>query len=531
MFKFKKAIYLLVTASLIFGSLSMVSVASPLTQGKTYTVQKDDNLWMLAEKYLGNGAAYPAIVDATNKKAGQDESFAKIRNPSLIQPGWKLWIPTVEEATAFMETYKPLPPRPYFADMDLETFAQEADINWRQFEGTTLNFAMDSFFVPDYMKENQLPVFEELTGIKVNWETVPQDDLYLKTQTEMASGAGNIDLFAFPIQFTYQYSPYLEPLNGYLSNPELTDAEWYDFEGFNPGLIKASTFDGNIYALPISLEATMLFYRKDLFEAKGLEVPQTYDELMEAAKALHNPPETIGIAMRGRRGQISYVFAGFFRGFGGKWFKDFPTDLTPTVNTPEGVAALEFYGDILRNYGPEGVANWGWDDCQAAMLEGNVAMVIDASDFVFQIEDPAKSKTAGKWGYSVVPSGPAGRYPAFLSWYYAINKNSRNKGAAWLFLQFLTSPLASYQRVNGERSNLFRWQGLEEPLVNYGTEYATALNDSFALGDPDYRPRFAKYQEWNDAIGVAVQSVLSGQLDAQTALDQAQQRIAELVSQ
>ena len=39
--------------------------AAPLSQGESYTVQKDDSLWLIAEKYLGNGAAYPAIVDAT----------------------------------------------------------------------------------------------------------------------------------------------------------------------------------------------------------------------------------------------------------------------------------------------------------------------------------------------------------------------------------------------------------------------------------------------------------------------------------
>jgi ABC-type transport system substrate-binding protein len=84
-----------------------VAGAAPLAQGESYTVQKDDSLWLVAEKYLGNGAAYPAIVDATNKKAVEDATFATIINPSVIQPGWKLWIPSTEEAEAFMAAYIP----------------------------------------------------------------------------------------------------------------------------------------------------------------------------------------------------------------------------------------------------------------------------------------------------------------------------------------------------------------------------------------------------------------------------------------
>ncbi len=62
----------------------------------TYTVKLGDNLWTLAEKYLGNGPAYWAIVEATNAKHDEDSSFANIENPSLIHPGWKFIIPGAE---------------------------------------------------------------------------------------------------------------------------------------------------------------------------------------------------------------------------------------------------------------------------------------------------------------------------------------------------------------------------------------------------------------------------------------------------
>jgi tungstate transport system substrate-binding protein len=85
--------------------------SAPLSAGETiYTVQKDDNLWSLAEKYLGNGAAYTAIVAATNAQNAQDPTFAKVANPSIIQPGWKILIPSPEEAGTLMASYKPPEP-------------------------------------------------------------------------------------------------------------------------------------------------------------------------------------------------------------------------------------------------------------------------------------------------------------------------------------------------------------------------------------------------------------------------------------
>ena len=91
---------------------SVVSAAAPaaevLAQEEvTYTVKLGDNLWTLAEKYLGSGPAYWAIFGATNAKHDEDASFASIDNPNLIHPGWKLLIPSAEEAAEYGVTALP----------------------------------------------------------------------------------------------------------------------------------------------------------------------------------------------------------------------------------------------------------------------------------------------------------------------------------------------------------------------------------------------------------------------------------------
>jgi peptide/nickel transport system substrate-binding protein len=90
--------------ALIVTLLPMAGLASaaPPAQEEVYTVQKDDSLWGLAEKYLGSGSAYPAIVMATNAKFKEDETFTYIADPGLIQPGWKLVIPGTAEAVELL---------------------------------------------------------------------------------------------------------------------------------------------------------------------------------------------------------------------------------------------------------------------------------------------------------------------------------------------------------------------------------------------------------------------------------------------
>jgi ribose transport system substrate-binding protein len=98
----KKFFSLILLITLLTALVSAASAAPPAQEGQEYIVSADDWLSKLAEKYLGNVLAYPAIVAATNEKHTTDASFAQITDPNLIEPGWKLWIPSAEEAAAFM---------------------------------------------------------------------------------------------------------------------------------------------------------------------------------------------------------------------------------------------------------------------------------------------------------------------------------------------------------------------------------------------------------------------------------------------
>jgi peptide/nickel transport system substrate-binding protein len=86
------------------------ALAAPPVQGggQDYVVVADDWLSKLADKYLGNPLAYPAVVYYTNQKNAEDASYAKIMNPDLIEVGWKIYIPSVEEAAAYTPVTAPV---------------------------------------------------------------------------------------------------------------------------------------------------------------------------------------------------------------------------------------------------------------------------------------------------------------------------------------------------------------------------------------------------------------------------------------
>jgi tungstate transport system substrate-binding protein len=106
----KKLFTLFTLVAVLFSLLSpVVSLAAPPMQaaGKTYTVQKDDWLSKIADKEYGDILVYPAIVHYNNLKAEQDKTFARIDNPDIIEVGWTIYLPTPDEAAAYLQTIPP----------------------------------------------------------------------------------------------------------------------------------------------------------------------------------------------------------------------------------------------------------------------------------------------------------------------------------------------------------------------------------------------------------------------------------------
>jgi branched-chain amino acid transport system substrate-binding protein len=100
----KRTLGLLLLVFALLAVLPAAVIAAPPGQdaGTAYTVQRDDWLSKIAEKEYGDVLAYPAIVYYNNLRATEDDTYVTIDNPDLIEVGWTIYVPTAEEATAFL---------------------------------------------------------------------------------------------------------------------------------------------------------------------------------------------------------------------------------------------------------------------------------------------------------------------------------------------------------------------------------------------------------------------------------------------
>jgi ABC-type glycerol-3-phosphate transport system substrate-binding protein len=411
---------------------------------------------------------------------------------------------------------------------------RQAGINWKQFEGRKITFIGNS--EPNQESIAKLvPLFEKLTGIKVTPELINEEQLRQKITVDLAAKTATYDLMLFDPAYMplYVKSDGLEDLGSFLNNPSLTDLKWYDWPNdFPEGFIQMGQVNGVQYGIPLHLSGTLLMYRKDLYEEKGIAgPPRTMDELWEHASKLNNPDEVYGIAMRGMAGAGLNVFiwSCFLKSFGGKWFDE---RWEPLLDSQEAIKSVEFYSQILQKFGPPGVASWEWSKVLSAMQTGKIAITIDTPAFGISIENPEKSRTAGKWGYAPQPAGPAGITMDPYSWYVGINKNSKSKEAAWLFLTWMTSkevqtaiggPTIYVSRLSVNSDP--RWQQ-EFPWLK---DWQEALMENVKYADPECRPRIPEYPEIGNLVGTAIEEVISGQKDATTAMKEVNQKVREVM--
>ena len=157
-------------------------------------------------------------------------------------------------------------------------------MNWKQFEGSTLSLLLISHPFVDSLKP-LLPEFEEKTGIKVNTEVLAEQPGFEKLLSDLSSGAGGYDSFMTDPLHNWQYASagWLEPLDGYLSDPSLTDSAAYDVTDFVPGIWNAGKWnkqpmsgigEGQLWAVPINFESYLIAYRPSILKEKGVSVPR-----------------------------------------------------------------------------------------------------------------------------------------------------------------------------------------------------------------------------------------------------------------
>lgn len=352
--------------------------------------------------------------------------------------------------------------------------------------------------------QKYLDTFEEETGIEVNLELYGEAQLREKCTTEFLAGSSTIDAFLMaPLQDMTAFSNngWIEPLDRYLEDPTF---DWNDFSStpMNQITIKST---GEIGALPLYSSVQFMYYRKDIFEEKGLTPPTNYDELLAVCEAMNDPANNFyGIACRGEKIALTSQFSPFLYGFGGAYFKDG----TCAFNTPENLEAAKFYGKLLGSYAPEGILTAGFSQMTQLFNAGQVGMCIDASALYQTLTDPDESIYYDKVGVAPIPEGPEGRQSyKQVVWGASLYSGSKNKEAAWEFLKYVAGKDIAAD-ISPQGMPTFRasvWEDervtaeMPEDYINaYHVEIQADTTNQYGL------PRMTAVSEARDAMGEAI---------------------------
>jgi ABC-type glycerol-3-phosphate transport system substrate-binding protein len=210
--------------------------------------------------------------------------------------------------------------------------------------------------------------YEKKTGNKVTVEEIARESYFDKLTTTFVARSSDYDVAYISSDWPPAWikANALQDLDQFFNDPKVVDKN-FNLKVYEPA-IDTFRFDGKTYAFPSEGDTAWIFYRKDLLEANGIKVPETWDEYLAAAKKLNNPPEIYGAVIGAKPDEALWDFMHYLFSFGGDILDK---DFKPIINNEAGVAALTFYTDLLRKEKvvPPDVNTYGYNEILTSLQE------------------------------------------------------------------------------------------------------------------------------------------------------------------
>ncbi|MDQ6437474.1 extracellular solute-binding protein [Mesorhizobium sp. LHD-90] len=353
-----------------------------------------------------------------------------------------------------------LGPRPYLGVSSAQ--AQEAVqpsadvIAWlkevgKPFAGTTLKLATESTPPSNAINSQLKKYFEEATGIKVEIEVLPLEQVLQKLTLDVASSLGTYDLYYIDQSWAASFSQdVFDPREQISAKPDLAMPN-YNIDDFLPALVDGiAMYEDRMVGVPYDIPIFIMIYRKDVYEELGLKAPTTFEELYNNSKAITDKkgPNLFGYAGQMKSGHyaLECEWTSMLWGHGGSIFR---TDGTFSGNDEQGIAALDYYTKLKATM-PPGVDGWTWDGQGQAVAQGVAASMLSWGEFFPYFDDPTQTKVSGLCE-AVIPPQPIALRTVKDTGYgeipgvghqggssLAVSKYSKSPDAAWLFMQWAT---------------------------------------------------------------------------------------------
>ncbi|GGE15335.1 putative ABC transporter-binding protein [Aureimonas endophytica] len=307
-------------------------------------------------------------------------------------------------------------------------------------ERAEISFASAAFFGSETFGDLAKAYNEAQDRVKVTYINLPppssSTEVYQGLVQQLARRTGTPDVFSQDVIWIAGFAAagWALPLDEYFPADKRGD--------YFPGTIAACTYGGKLTALPWFLDTGMLYYRKDLVDKHGGKAPTTWDELTEMASAAQKAKEVeFGYVWQGKQAEVLICDAVEVIG-SNKGAILSPDGKSCTINSPEGVAAIQFLHDTINKtkISPKDVLSWDEEPSRQPFTAGQ-SMFMRNWSYAYPISQDAKvSQIAGKVGVAPLPAFAGGKSSACLGGYQlGVNANSKKREAAIDFLTWLSS--------------------------------------------------------------------------------------------
>ncbi len=315
---------------------------------------------------------------------------------------------------------------------------------------------------------------------------------------------------------SFAKSGWLEPLDDLWAKHRTE----FNLGDMNPASVNAVTFDGHIYAMPLTSNTVMYAYRADLFEQKHLSPPNTWDEYVELARVLSNPPRRYGVTVSLKWDQIPYELNSVLNTVGDGWFDQ---NWRPTFNSERGVKAIETF-KRLAQYSVPGYTAFGNDECTVNMGQDLAAQCEQWATRAAVMDNPEKSQVVGKIQWAIPPGGKQG----LSTDAYAISRFS-SKDKDLLFRILATALDEQNQRGAAALATPTRRAVLMDPAIQQKYRWYPAIAKCLEVGQP--LPKLPEFNEVGEVICKRMVQAIVGQMEVKQALDTAAQETQTMLAQ
>lgn len=301
--------------------------------------------------------------------------------------------------------------------------------------------------------------FTEATGIEAKIESLGYVQLQARLVNAFLTQTADADVIAVDQMWISQYADngWIRSLDDFIKADSDTN-----FSDFVPEVLYSlSTWRGKVWTLPVAAYAQGIMYRTDLLDKLGIDAPPatiadagdwTWEKYLGIVEQLNGQEmdgtKFFGTTLIGAQPvPVVHMYTQLAASYGARWFKQFPGapwDFTPTINSPENLAALTDWVKLYNQSPPESI-NYLWFDAGTRFSQGDIGMFFHWTPYFYLVNNEGyltgkPSPVTDKFKTAVLPTKTAGgdQVVSLGGWSLGMPSTSANQDSAWEFIKWST---------------------------------------------------------------------------------------------